>query len=246
MLGSQSNFSALPDNNRVRSPSITESQIASEQAEFMRKVYAYMAGGLAITALAAYMVSTSQAALELILGNRLVFYGLLGGELAMVFYFTSMVRRMSATGAAAMFFAYALLNGLTLSVIFLIYTRASISTTFVVAAGTFGGMSIYGFLTKRNLDGVGNFMVMGLWGLILASVLNIFMHSETIYWLTTYMGVLIFVGLTAYDTQKIKELSAGNFDAEESSKTAIHGALVLYLDFINLFLFLLRLLGRRR
>ncbi len=219
---------------------------AAEQADFMRKVFAYMAGGLGLTALTAFLVAHSQTAIELIVMNRAVFYGLLFAELGMVFFFSSMARRMSASSAATLFFVYAILNGLTLSVVFLIYTQASISTAFLVSAGTFGGMAVFGYVTKRDLTGVGSFMIMGLWGLILASVVNIFMHSETIYWLTTFMGVLIFTALTAYDTQKIKELSDGNFDSQETHKTAIHGALILYLDFVNLFLYLIRLLGRRR
>lgn len=226
--------------------SVSAATRAAERADFMRKVYAYMAGGLGLTALTAFLVAHSQAALELIVLNRAVFYGLLFAELGMVFFFSSMVRRMSASSAATLFFCYAILNGLTLSVIFLVYTQASITSTFVVAAGTFGAMSLFGAVTKRDLTGVGNFMIMGLFGLIIASIFNVFMRSETIYWLTTFMGVLVFTGLTAYDTQKIKELSDGNFDSQETHKSAIHGALVLYLDFVNLFLYLLRLLGRRR
>ena len=149
--------------------------------------------------------------------------------------------------AAGLFYVYAILNGLTLSVVFLIYTKGSIATTFFVTAGTFAGMSAYGYITKRDLTSVGNFMMMGLFGLIIASVVNMFMRSEMIYWVTTYAGILIFVGLTAYDTQKIKELNViGNAGTDEDHKEAIHGALILYLDFINLFLYLLRLLGRRR
>jgi uncharacterized protein len=228
-------------------PQYSEAQIAAEQAEFLRKVYAFMAGGLALTALTAWLVAHSQAAVELIVGNRIIFYGLLISELLMVGFFSRLVRNMTASGAASLFFLYAIVNGLTLSVIFLVYTTASITTTFMVTAGTFGRMSIYGFLTKRDLSGVGHFAVMGLWGLILASVVNVFMNNDTIYWLTTFMGVIVFVGLAAYDTQKIKELNViGNAGTDEDHKEAIHGALVLYLDFVNLFLYLLRLLGRRR
>jgi FtsH-binding integral membrane protein len=226
---------------------ITEAQIAAETAAFMRKVYAFMATGLLAAGLTALAVASSEAAIQIILGNRFVFYGLLLAELGMVWGFSSMVARMSAVGAGALFFIYAITNGLTLSVIFLLYTSSSIATTFFVTAGTFGCMSLYGLVTRRDLTGVGNFMLMGLIGLILASIVNIFLNSPMIYWLTTFMGVLIFVGLTAYDTQKIKQLNViGNAGTDEDHKEAIHGALVLYLDFINLFLFLLRLLGRRR
>jgi len=224
-----------------------EEQIAVENAAFMRKVYAFMAGGLAATAVTALLVASSETAIRFILMNRIVFYGLLLGELAMVWTFSSLVDRMSATGAGALFFAYAVVNGLTLSVIFLVYTTSSISTCFFVTAGTFGGMSIYGYLTKRDLTSMGHFMLMGLFGLIVASVVNLFLGSPMIYWATTFFGVLIFVGLTAYDTQKIKQLNViGNAGTDADHKEAIHGALVLYLDFVNLFLYLLRLLGRRR
>ncbi len=240
----------IPSSSPSRLPSsagYSPAQMAAEQAEFLRKVYAYMAGGLALTALAAWLVAHSPTALQLIVGNRLIFFGLIGAELLMVFFFSAMARTMTASGAASLFFLYAVVNGLTLSVIFLVYTTASISTTFLVTAGTFGGMSVYGFLTKRDLSGVGHFMLMGLWGLILGGIVNLFMRSDMLYWLTTFMGVLVFVGLTAYDTQKIKELNVlGNAGTDEDTKEAIHGALVLYLDFINLFLYLLRLIGRRR
>jgi len=222
-------------------------QIAAEQAEFMRKVYAYMAGGLALTALAAWLVAMSPSAVQFIFGNRIVFYGLLAAELIMVFSFSAMAQRLSASGAASLFFLYSTVNGITLAFVFFVYTTASVYATFLVTAGTFGGMSIYGYLTKRDLTGVGHFMMMGLWGLILAGIVNLFMRSDTMYWLTTFMGVVIFTGLTAYDTQKIKDLNViGNAGTDEDAKEAIHGALVLYLDFINLFLHLLRLLGRRR
>jgi FtsH-binding integral membrane protein len=225
----------------------TEAQIAAENAAFMRKVYAFMAAGLGVTGLISVLVASSPAALHLIVFNRAVFYGLLIGELAMVWTFSTVAQRMSAVGAGALFFAYAAVNGLTLSVIFLVYTSASIASTFFVTAGTFGAMSIYGYLTKRDLTSVGNFMMMGLFGLIIASIVNMFLGSEMIYWATTCFGILIFVGLTAYDTQKIKQLNViGNAGTDEDHKEAIHGALVLYLDFINLFLYLLRLLGRRR
>jgi FtsH-binding integral membrane protein len=235
---------ALP---RQSTPSHSEAQVAAENAAFMRKVYAFMAAGLGATAVTALLVFSSPTAMRFIFGNRIVFYGLLLGELAMVWTFSSLVNRMSAMGAAALFFAYAIVNGLTLSVIFIVYTMSSISTCFFVTAGTFGAMSIYGYLTKRDLTSVGNFMMMGLFGLIIASVVNLFLGSPMIYWATTCFGMLIFVGLTAYDTQKIKQLNViGNAGTDADHKEAIHGALVLYLDFVNLFLYLLRLLGRRR
>ena len=219
-----------------------------EAALFMRKVYAFMCAGLGITALTAWLVSNSVTMQQLIFGNRLVFYGLIFAELGMVIAFSSLVRKISAGNAAILLFCYAVVNGMTLSIIFLAYTQASIFTTFLVTAGTFGGMSLYGFVTHRDLSGVGHFLIMGLWGLILASIVNIFTHSPAIYWATTYLGVLIFVGLTAYDTQKIKEMNTlgGNGGPGEETKLALSGALMLYLDFVNLFLYLLRIFGRRK
>jgi FtsH-binding integral membrane protein len=222
-------------------------QVAAEQAEFMRKVYAYMAGGLGLTALAAWLVAHSPTALQLIIGNRLVFYALLAAELVMVISFSAMARRMTASGAGSLFFLYAITNGLTLSVIFLVYTTASIASTFLVTAGTFAGMSAYGYFTKRDLTGVGHFAIMCLWGLILDALVSMIFGFNAVTWLTTGVGILVFVALTAYDTQKITQLNViGNAGTDEDTKEAIHGALVLYLDFINLFLYLLRLLGRRR
>jgi FtsH-binding integral membrane protein len=237
MLGAQPRNAAL---------SLTPEQVAAEQAAFMRKVYAFMAAGLGATAITAMLVVSSETMLRAIL-NRPVFYLLLLGELAMVWSFSALARRLPAIGAGALFFIYAIMNGLTLSVVFLVYTRSSIATTFYVTAGTFGVMSLYGFVTKRDLSGVGHFVTMGLFGLIIASIVNLFMRSSMLYWGITYFGILVFVGLTAYDTQKIRELNVlGNAGTDEDNKEAIHGALILYLDFINLFLYLLRLLGRRR
>jgi FtsH-binding integral membrane protein len=145
------------------------------------------------------------------------------------------------------FVGYSALTGLTLSVIFLVYTAESLATTFFVTAGTFGLMSAYGYVTKRDLTGLGSFLMMGLIGMVLASVVNMFFNNSTVYWITTYIGILIFVGLTAYDTQKIKQMSAlGLEGGEMEQKGAIMGALRLYLDFINLFLLLLRLMGNRK
>jgi FtsH-binding integral membrane protein len=222
-------------------------RIAAEQASFIRKVYSFMAAGLGATGLTALAVVSSETALRFILGNRLVFYGLLIGELLMVWSFSRIAARLSGVGAAALFFVYAVMNGLTLSLIFLIYTRGSIASTFFVTAGTFAAISGYGYFTKRDLTSVGSFMLMGLFGLIIASIVNLWLGSPMLYWATTCFGVLIFVGLTAYDTQKIKEMNViGNDGSDADTKEAIHGALLLYLDFVNLFLYLLRLLGGRR
>jgi FtsH-binding integral membrane protein len=223
------------------------SQVAQSEATFMRKVYAYMTAGLAITALTSFLISHSPTMLNLIFGNHFVFFGLLIAELLMVVAFTKMIPRMSVGDAATLLFCYSVVNGLTLSMIFLIYTGASIAQTFFVAAGTFAGMSVYGYTTKRDLTGVGHFAIMALWGLIVASIVNLFLRSPAFYWLTTYAGVLIFVALTAYDTQKIKGLNTlGPDGSEVQTKGAMQGALLLYLDFVNLFLYLLRIFGRRR
>jgi FtsH-binding integral membrane protein len=222
--------------------------IAAGQAAFIRKVYAFMAGGLGTTALAALTVAHSESLTKTIFGHGAIgFYLLLLAELVMVMSFSSLARRLSSIGAATLFYIYSIMNGLTISVAFLIYTKSSIASTFFVTAGTFAGVSAYGFLTKRNLASVGNFMLMGLWGLILATLANMFLGSAMLDWMITYAGVLIFVGLTAWDTQKIKELTVvDGANTDEDHKYAIHGALILYLDFINLFWYLLRLLGRRR
>ncbi|MEO6954352.1 MAG: Bax inhibitor-1/YccA family protein [Polyangia bacterium] len=219
-----------------------------EAALFMRKVYAFMSAGLGVTALTAWLVANSVTMQQLIFGNRLVFYGLLFAELGMVVVFSSMVRKMSASNAAILLFCYAIVNGMTLSIIFLLYTHASIFTTFLVTSATFGTMSIYGFFTHRDLTSFGNILMMGLVGVIIASVVNIFTHSPALYWAVTYLGVFVFTGLTAYDTQKIKDMNTlgGNGGPGEDTKLALSGALMLYLDFVNLFLLLLRLFGRRR
>jgi len=192
------------------------------------------------------VVASNESLVNMILGNRIVFYGLLIAEFVMVLAFSKVVERLSTSAAAAFFVAYAVLNGLTMSVIFLVYTASSIGSTFFVTAGAFGALSAYGYVTKRDLTGVGNFAMMGLIGLIIASIVNLFLNSPMIYWLTTFVGVIVFTALTAYDTQKLKAFAASSATPDQQSKVALQGALMLYLDFINLFLFMLRLLGRRR
>jgi FtsH-binding integral membrane protein len=206
-----------------------------------------MAIGLGATGLTALVVAHSPAALQFIFGTPGVFLALVIAPIIMVWTFARMVRRLSAIGAMALFYSYAVVNGLTLSVIFLRYTESSIASTLFVTGGTFAAMSAYGFFTKRDLTSLGGFFMMGLLGIILASIVNLFLGSPMLYWFVTYAAILLFVGLTAYDTQRIKELNViGNAGTDEDHKEAIHGALILYLDFINLFLYLLRLLGRRR
>ena len=225
----------------------TKEQVQTIQAAFMSKVYTWMSGGLAITGLIAMWVSSQPDLMYSIVTNQILFFGLIIGEIFLVGYLIARINKMSAQTAGIIFTGYAALNGLTLSVVFLAYTSASIASTFFVTAGTFAIMSIYGYYTKKDLTSWGNLLFMALIGIIIASVVNFFMQSEMMYWLITYAGVFIFVGLTAYDTQKIKRMSTTTeIGSEEESKGAIVGALMLYLDFINLFLLLLRILGDRK
>uniref|UniRef100_UPI0035665DD6 Bax inhibitor-1/YccA family protein n=1 Tax=Lutibacter sp. TaxID=1925666 RepID=UPI0035665DD6 len=204
-------------------------------------------GALILTGIIAYWVASTPQLINLILGNKILFFGLIIAEIACVGYIAARIHKISAQTATALFLGYSVLNGLTLSFIFMAYTATSIATTFFITAGTFGVMSIYGFYTKRDLTSIGNLAFMALIGLIIASVVNIFLKSEMMYWITTYAGILIFVALIAYDTQKIKEMNiVGNEGTEEDKKEAIMGALSLYLDFINLFLYLLRIFGDRK
>lgn len=217
---------------------------ATRERSLFQQVYAWMSVGLAVTgfvAYGAYVTGWVQALLPFMLVLVLA-------ELGVVLGLSFGISRMSATVATAAFVGYALLNGLTLSVIFLVYTQSSIASTFFITAATFGCMSMYGYTTQRDLTSLRSFLFMGLIGLIVASLVNLFLQNELIYWILSYAGVAIFMGLTAYDTQKIKELSRvmGNQDSESFQKVAIMGALRLYLDFVNLFLYLLRLFGKRR
>ncbi|HEY3250500.1 MAG TPA: Bax inhibitor-1/YccA family protein [Ignavibacteria bacterium] len=217
---------------------------------FIAKVYMWMALGLFITAavsVAPILVMGESVYMELLIENIFVFYGLLIFELIIVFALTAMIHKIPALLGALIFLFYSFLNGITISPIFIIYTGASIFSTFAVCAIMFGGTSILGFITKIDLTKFGSFLIMALFGLIIAMVVNLFLHSDRMSWIISFIGVILFVGLTAYDTQKIKNLS-GSIDSssEEGQKASIMGALTLYLDFINLFLFLLRLLGRRR
>jgi len=229
--------------SQIRPFEVTQTEI--EERTFISQVYLWMASALVVTAVvAAAIANDTRFVISMVRGG--LFWVFVIGELGLVIALGALIRRMSATVATVMFFAYAALNGVTLSLIFLVYTDASIASTFMVAAFTFGAMSIYGYTTKRDLTSVGNLLAMGLLGFIIASIVNIFLRSEAIYWITTYIGIVIFIGLIAYDTQKIKRLASGGMENEVARKASILGALTLYLDFINLFLLLLRLLGRRR
>lgn len=214
--------------------------------QFVRSTYNWMAAGLAITGLTAYSTANSETLIRLIFGNSILFFGLIIAELVLVFSLSARISRMRASTATGIFMIYSVLNGLTLSVIFLAYTRASIASTFFVCAATFVACSIYGMVTKKDLTSVGSFMVMGLFGIIIASLVNMFLQSSAMNAVISYIGVIVFVGLTAYDTQKLKMMALtqpADLDEGVIRKGAILGALTLYLDFINLFLMLLRIFG---
>jgi FtsH-binding integral membrane protein len=215
---------------------------------FILNVYNWMSIGLALTGFVAYWVASSEAMLQIIFGNKIVFFGLIIAELGFVFYLSARIQKIQSTTATALFLIYAALNGATLASVFLLYTRTSIVSTFFICAATFGACSIYGMITKRDLTSVGNFMFMGLIGIIIASLVNVFVRSSGMTTIINYVGVLIFIGLTAYDTQKIKHMALSQpagLDGGTFRKGAIMGALSLYLDFINMFLFFLRILGNK-
>ncbi len=225
---------------------LTAEQVKSIQVSFINKVYGWMALALAITGFVALRTANS-GLIDIIAANQILFFGIIIAELGLVVWLSSSINNMNASKAIGLFLLYSALNGLTFSILFLIYTAGSIASTFFITAGTFGVMSAYGYFTKTDLTSIGNIAFMGLIGIIIASVVNIFWHNETLYWGITYIGVLVFVGLTAYDTQKIKKMSLEmDINSEEGSKGAIMGALDLYLDFINLFIMLLRIFGTYR
>lgn len=218
------------------------------QSTLLRSVYVWMTLALIITGFVSMYVSQSYQLISFILGNRLAFWGMLIGELALVWYLSARISRISFTKATAMFIIYSILNGATLASIFLIYTMSSIASTFFVTAGTFGVMALYGYVTKTDLTRIGNICLMALIGLIIATVVSLFWNNSMLEMIISYIGVILFVGLTAYDSQKIKRLLMDKDIevTEETQKIALLGALTLYLDFINLFLYLLRLLGDRK
>jgi FtsH-binding integral membrane protein len=217
--------------------------------DYVRAVYNWMALGLALTGIVAWYTANSDSLLRLIYGNSAIFIILIVAQLALVFSISGLINRMSAGTATALFVLYSGLTGLTLSFIFLVYARASIVSTFFICGGTFLAVSIYGWTTKRDLTSLGGFLIMGLFGIIIASVVNMFIASSSMTKVITYIGVFVFIGLTAYDTQKLKNMALtqpADLDGTVMRKAAILGALSLYLDFINLFLMLLRIFGQSR
>jgi FtsH-binding integral membrane protein len=214
---------------------------------FMTHVYQLMAFGLGVTGIVALIISSSPALMGAILGNPLAVILVVVAQFGTVIAFQALARRVSEGALAAMFFIYAALTGVTFSVIFLVYTTASIAGTFLVTGGAFAGLAAYGMITKRDLGPWRSFLFMGLIGVILASIVGVFWGGARLYWLTTFAGVIVFAGLTAYDTNRLKQIAAMTDMRQESSrKLALQGALTLYLDFINLFLLLLRFFGNRR
>lgn len=236
-------------NNRDLDRMIAEAEgrVGVTYPALVRKVYVWMTMALAITGITAYGVATSPNLLQMIFSSQLTFFGIIIAELAFVFLLIGRLNKMSLTTATLCFIAYSVLNGVTMASIFLLYTMSSIASTFFITAGTFGVMSLIGYTTRADLTSMGKLLIMALIGIIIATIVNIFIGSSTMDLIISYAGVLIFVGLTAYDTQKIKFMLAQCTDmGEGAQKLSLIGALTLYLDFINLFIYLLRILGARR
>jgi FtsH-binding integral membrane protein len=228
---------------------IQKAQVQVRVNSFVRSVYNWMAIGLGITGVVAYGVANSPVVKEIVFGAPLVFFGLIIAQLVMVYMISARIERMQASTATMLFIVYSALNGATLSSIFLAYTQSAITSTFFVCAATFTACSVYGWTTRRDLTTMGGFLTMGLIGIVIASVVNMFVQSGAVSTIVSYVGVLVFVGLTAYDTQDIKNMALSQpdgIDAGAVRKGAILGALKLYLDFINLFLMLLRIFGSSR
>ena len=212
---------------------------------YMLRVYNYMASGLALTGVVAYMVANTPFLRDAIFGTPLMWVVMLA-PLGMVMYLGAKINSMSVSAAQTSFWIFSTLMGMSLASIFMIYTSTSIARVFFITSGVFGAMSLYGYTTKKDLTGWGSFLFMGLIGIIIASVVNMFLASSALMFAISVIGVLVFVGLTAYDTQKIKNMYAESDSTEVTSKKAIMGALKLYLDFINLFIMMMHLFGARR
>jgi len=228
---------------------LQKTQVQVRVNSFVRSVYNWMAIGLGLTGVVAYSVANMPEVRNVIFGSGVVFFGLIIAQLALVFTLSARIHRMQAGTATLLFVLYSVLNGATLSSIFLAYAQASITSTFFICSATFVACSVYGWTTRRDLTSLGGFLTMGLIGIVIASLVNLFIQSSAVSTIVSYIGVLVFVGLTAYDTQDIKNMAMSqpaDIDAGAVRKGAILGALKLYLDFINLFLMLLRIFGGRR
>ncbi len=220
-------------------------KIKSAENVLITNVYLWMFGALFTTAITSYSVINSDLLLSIILGSRGLFFGIILAELGLVFCLSRFINKLSFIAAFLLFMVYSILNGVSLSLVLIAYSPESVAGAFLSTAGVFGAMSIYGYTTKKDLTSWGSMLFMALIGLIIASVVNIFFASSLMYWVITYAGIIIFIGLTAYDTQKIKNMLHGAEDNESTQKIALLGALNLYLDFINLFLYILRLFNRK-
>lgn len=230
---------------------VTSYEIDKTQTAFgtlMRKVYVWMALALTVTGLTSLYVATNESIMYSLFQHNGIVWGLFIAELVIVFALSGAIHKMSFMTAGILFVLYSVINGVAFSFIFLAYTMESITSTFLVTAGTFAAMSMVGYFIKKDLSALGKILIMSLIGLIIASIVNIFLQNSTLMWVVSYAGVLIFVGLTAYDTQKIKKMffEYGAELNEETQKLALLGSLTLYLDFINLFIYLLRIFGDRR
>ncbi|MBP1619211.1 MAG: Bax inhibitor-1/YccA family protein [Bacteroidetes bacterium] len=227
---------------------IASTEQKTAQATLFKNVYSWMAMALVVTGLTAFFVANSETLIQAIYGNKILFYVILFSPLALVWYLSARINTLTLSTATILFIVYSVLNGLTFSFIFMYYTTTSIASTFFITAGTFAAMALIGTFTKKDLSSIGSILFMALIGLIIASVVNVFWNNDLLYWIVSYAGVLIFVGLTAYDAQKIKRMinEHGTEVNESTQKIALIGALSLYLDFINLFLFMLRILGGRK
>ena len=223
----------------------TSLPVAERVSAFLRAVYGWMCVGLAITAGTAWLIAGSPAIVVAIATNRLLFWALMGAQLGLVFVLAARVDKLAASTAAMLFVLYSALTGVTISFVLLAYTGESVANTFLVTAGMFGGLAAYGTVTKRSLAGLGSFLFMGLIGVVLASIVGIFWHSDALQFVISFIGVIVFSGLAAYDAQRLKAMALASPGGQTGSY-AIVGALALYLDFINLFLFLLRFTGSRR
>lgn len=227
-------------------PAEREWEVSNAFPVLMRKVYVWMTLALVITGFTAYGVATSPGILQAIYSNQILFWGMIIAEFALVIGVSAAINRLSLTTATLMFILYSVINGALMSYIFLAYTASSIATVFFITAGTFGVMAFIGYTTKTDLSSIGKIVMMALIGLVIATLVNLFIKSEGFTLILSYVGVLVFVGLTAYDTQKIKQMLLQAPDAGEGAqKMALLGALSLYLDFINLFIYLLRIFGKR-
>jgi FtsH-binding integral membrane protein len=229
----------------VQSTPLTGVSVDERVTAFLRVVYGWMCAGLAITAGTAWFVASSPALLNAIIANRAVFWILAIAQLGIVVALSARVDKLSATAASTLFIAYSALTGVTMSFVLLAYTGESVASTFLITAATFGGLALYGTFTRRSLAGMGQFMFMGLIGLLIASFIGFFWQNDGLQFMISLVGVIVFTGLTAWDAQRLKSMALA-VEGSNSTQYAVVGALALYLDFINLFLFLLRFLGGRR